>query len=116
MRHYFKYRSFNLSNSARRSLFLNICNSLIRYELISLSLFKAKEVRLYLEPIISISKNYSSFNFKFLYKKINNIDSIFKLFKIIGPRYVNKNGGYLKIYKRGYNKGDGSLQSIITFS
>ncbi|AGS33200.1 50S ribosomal subunit protein L17 [Candidatus Nasuia deltocephalinicola str. NAS-ALF] len=115
MRHYFKFRSFGSSNSYRKSLFINLCNCLIKYEFLNIGLLKAKELKIFLEPIITISKNYSNFNFKFLYKKIKNIDTIFKLFKIIGPRYVFKNGGYLKIYKNGFRKGDNSSTCIISF-
>ncbi|BEH03927.1 50S ribosomal protein L17 [Candidatus Nasuia deltocephalinicola] len=115
MRHYFKFRKFNSKNSYRKSLFNNICNSFIKYEFINISFYKAKEIRIFLEPLINISKNYSSHNFKFLFKKLNNIESVFKLFKILGPRYFYRNGGYLKIYKVSDKRGF-FLKSFIFFS
>ncbi|WP_259286079.1 50S ribosomal protein L17 [Candidatus Nasuia deltocephalinicola] len=116
MRHFLKFRKFNFNNDYRKSLFINLSNSLIKYEFLKTTLFKSKELRIFLEPLINISKNFSDFNFKFLIKKIKNIDSVFKLFKIIGPRYYLRNGGYLKIYKFGYKKGDNSPISFINFS
>ncbi len=116
MRHFLKFRKFNFNNNYRKSLFMNLSNSLIKYEFLKTTLLKCKELRIFLEPLINISKNFSDFNFKFLIKKIKNINSIFKLFKIIGPRYFSRCGGYLKIYKYGFRKGDNSPLSFIIFS
>ncbi len=116
MRHFLKFRKFNFDNNYKKSLFINLSNSLIKYEFLKTTLYKAKELRIFLEPLINVSKNFSNFNFKFLIRKIKNLNSIFKLFKIIAPRYFLKNGGYLKIYKYGFRKGDNSPLSFIIFS
>lgn len=116
MRHFFKFRLFNSKNSFRKSLFINLCISIIKYESLKTTIFKAKELRYFLEPLITISKNYSNLNFKFLYKKIKNIETIMKLFKIIGPRYKYKKGGYIKIIRIGFRKGDRSIIALVNFS
>ncbi|XXS36641.1 MAG: 50S ribosomal protein L17 [Candidatus Nasuia deltocephalinicola] len=116
MRHYFRFKSFGSSISFRKSLFINLCNSFIKYEFLKSSLFKCKEIRSFLEPLITIGKNFSIFNFKFINSKLNNLESVFKIFKIISPRYKFRNGGYLKIHKGFFKKGDSSPLSFLFFS
>lgn len=115
MRHLKKKDKLNLSFSHRNMLFSNLSNSLIKYEFLKTTLVRSCFLKSYIEPLISISKKFSISNIRFVFSKIKNIDSVLKLFKIISPRYFNREGGYLKIIKIGFRKGDNSKLVIIKF-
>lgn len=113
MRHFLKLRKLSRTSSHIKSMLFNLSNSLIKYELIKTTLCKAKELRGVLEPMINISKVFSIFNIRFLFSKLRNMDSVFKLIKILGPRYRNRKGGYLRIYKSGFRHGDNASLALV---
>lgn len=113
MRHRNTGRYFSRSSSHRKAMFYNLSKSLIKNELIITTLQKAKELRKYIEPLITISKNYTLSNKRNILKKINDKKIINKLFLVLGKRYVNRPGGYTKILKYKYRKGDGATLAIM---
>lgn len=113
MRHRNTGRYFSRSSSHRKAMFYNLAKSLIKNELIITTLQKAKELRKYIEPLITISKKYTLSNKRTLLKNIKDKKIINKLFLVLGKRYINRPGGYTKILKYKYRKGDGATLAIM---
>lgn len=113
MRHLKKKNKLGVRYGYKKSIISNLSNSLIKYEFLKTTNNKAKKLRFFLEPIINISKYFYNSNIRFVFNKLRNVDSVLKLFKIIGPRYIDRNGGYLSILKNNFRKGDNALLSII---
>ncbi len=113
MRHKKKGRKLNRNSSHRNCMFKNMVNSLIVYERIKTTISKAKELRCYIESIISmiLSKKKNSINFLFSYIRNKNI--IYKLINIIIPRFMDSNGGYVRILKCGFRNGDNAPMVYI---
>ncbi len=106
-------RKLNRNSSHRKSMFINMMNSLIYYEIIKTTLYKAKELRLYIENIINKSKKNNLSTIRFLLSYIKNKININKLLYVLGPRFTNRNGGYTRIIKCGFRKGDNSPMAYI---
>lgn len=102
MRHHKMSRKFNRTSSHRKAMFKNMADSLIKYERIKTTLTKAKELKKIIEPIITISKKDSISNRRLIFSKIRNNETVSKLFKKIGPRFLNRPGGYTRILKFGF--------------
>lgn len=113
MRHRKKGRKLSRTSSHRKAMFYNMTKSLIKHESIKTTIQKAKELRKYIEPIITTAKINSLNNKRKIFKKIKDKKIINKLFKNIGIRYLNRNGGYTRIYKYKYRHGDGATMAII---
>ncbi len=113
MRHKKKGYKLNCNSSHRLSLFRNLSISLIKHEVIKTTLVKAKALRMFLEPIINISKVNKLYNFRLLISRLNNVDVVRKLFNDLGPRFKNHNGGYIRILKCGFRKGDCAPMAYI---
>nr|BET44502.1 MAG: 50S ribosomal protein L17 [Candidatus Aschnera chinzeii] len=106
MRHRHKGRKLNRNCSHRNAMFRNMINSLISYEIIKTTLAKAKELRCIIEPIIHTAKIDNIKNRRLIYTKINNNEIVAKLFNVIGPRFIDRNGGYTSIIKCNFRTGD----------
>jgi large subunit ribosomal protein L17 len=106
MRHRKSGRKFNINSSHRDALFSNMVSSLFTHELIKTTLPKAKELRSYAEPLITLSKIDSVAKRRIAFSKLRNRDVVCKLFNELGPRYQNRPGGYLRIMKCGFRSGD----------
>lgn len=115
MRHKNHRKSFSRTSSHRKALFNNLAKMLIKYELIKTTLQKAKELRRYVEPIITLSKNDSLSNRRNVFNKIRNKDLVKKLFNKIGKRFLERKGGYTRILKYKNRPGDSSVVAIIEF-
>ncbi|QJC32511.1 50S ribosomal protein L17 [Enterobacteriaceae endosymbiont of Donacia dentata] len=113
MRHRKIGRHFNRSNTHRNLMFYNMINSLICNEIIKTTLIKAKELKIIIEPIITIAKHNSISNKRLLRSKLNNKKNILKLFNIIGPQFKNRLGGYTRIIKCGFRIGDKAPMAYI---
>ncbi|WGS66150.1 50S ribosomal protein L17 [Enterobacteriaceae bacterium ET-AT1-13] len=113
MRHRKIGRLFNRNSSHRKLMLRNIICSLINYEIIKTTLAKAKELRRFVEPIITISKIDIIKNRRLIFSKIRDNKIVSKLFKKIGPIYFNRPGGYTRIFKCGYRNGDNSPMAYI---
>lgn len=115
MRHKKSIKKFNRKSSHRKSMFKNMANSLIYYETIKTTLQKAKELRKFIEPLITISKKNTIHNKRIIFSKIRNKKNTSKLFKELGPHFIKRTGGYTKIIKCGFRNGDNALMAYITF-
>jgi large subunit ribosomal protein L17 len=91
----------------------NMANSLLKHEAIKTTLPKAKELRRVVEPIITLGKSPSLANRRMAFNRLRDRENVVKLFDEIGPRYAKRNGGYLRILKFGFRKGDNAPMAFV---
>ena len=113
MRHKYSGRKLNRTSSHRTAMFKNMMASLIEYEEIKTTLPKAKELRKFLERLITISKVDTVAKRRVVFSRIRSKDAVTKLFSELGPRFKNRPGGYLRILKCGFRPGDKAPMAII---
>ena len=113
MRHHSGLRKLNRSSSHRLAMFRNMTNSLLRHEVIKTTLPKAKELRRVVEPMITLGKKPSLANRRLAFDRLRDRDMVGKLFAELGPRYQTRNGGYLRILKFGFRKGDNAPMALV---
>ncbi len=113
MRHRKSGRKFNINSSHRKALFSNMVSSLIKHELIKTTLPKAKELRSYAEPLITLSKEDNVAKRRLAFSRLRDRDVVTKLFNELGPRYKNRAGGYLRIMKCGFRPGDDAPMAYV---
>ncbi|MGC1181478.1 50S ribosomal protein L17 [Legionella sp.] len=113
MRHRNSGRSFGRTSSHRKAMFSNMCCSLIEHELIKTTLPKAKDLRRYIEPLITVSKVDSVATRRQAFDILRSKSAVGKLFTDLGPRFEKRPGGYLRIIKCGYREGDNAPMAII---
>ncbi len=113
MRHGHGLRKLNRTSSHREAMLRNMCNSLLRHELIKTTLPKAKELRRVVEPIITLGKKPSLSNRRLAFDRLRDREMVVKLFDELGPRYATRNGGYLRILKFGFREGDAAPMALI---
>ena len=107
MRHRKSGKKLSRTSSHRKAMFANMANSLIEHELIKTTLPKAKELRRVLEPLITLAKEDSVHNRRTAFSRLlSNKSTVGKLFSTLGPRYAKRPGGYIRILKCGFRKGD----------
>ena len=113
MRHRFAGRKLNRTDSHRRAMMSNIGVSLIEHEAIRTTLPKAKEMRRFLEPLITLSKQDSVAGRRRAFAKLRDKSAVSKLFTELGPRYKDRPGGYLRILKHGFRNGDNAPMAFV---
>ena len=113
MRHRNSGRSFSRTSSHRKAMFSNMCCSLIEHELIKTTLPKAKDLRRYIEPLITVSKADSVASRRHAFDILRSKAAVGKLFTNLGPRYSKRPGGYLRIIKCGFRDGDNAPMAIV---
>jgi len=113
MRHRLGLRKLNRTSSHRLAMLRNMTVSLLRHEAIKTTLPKAKELRRVAEPIITLAKNPSLANRRLAFAKLRDREMVVKLFDELGPRYATRNGGYSRILKFGFRKGDNAPMALI---
>jgi len=113
MRHRNAGRKFSRTSSHRKAMFSNMCNSLIEHELIKTTLAKAKELRRYIEPLITVSKTDSVATRRQAFDTLRSNSSVGKLFTTLGPRYNTRPGGYVRVLKCGFRAGDNAPMAIV---
>ncbi|MCG7755389.1 MAG: 50S ribosomal protein L17 [Nitrosomonas sp.] len=113
MRHNNAFRKLNRTSSHRLAMFRNMSNSLLRHEVITTTLPKAKELRSYVEPVITLGKKPSLSNRRAAFNKLRDRQIVTKLFDELGPRYITRPGGYVRILKFGYRKGDNAPMALV---
>ncbi len=113
MRHGHGLRKLNRTSSHREAMLRNMCNSLLRHELIKTTLPKAKELRRVVEPMITLGKKPSLANRRLAFNRLRDRDIVTKLFDELGPRFANRNGGYLRILKFGFRQGDNAPMALV---
>jgi len=115
MRHGISGRKLNRTSSHRKALFMNLSNSLIINEQIKTTLFKAKELRPFVEKIITIGKKNTLHSRRKIFGILRDQNSVKKVFNILSKRYMNRPGGYTRIIKAGFRYGDASPMAVIEF-
>lgn len=113
MRHRKSGRKLNRNSSNRKALFSNLTASLFKHELIKTTLPKAKELRGFAEPLITMSKIDSVAKRRLAFARLRDREVVTKLFNELGPRYQSRPGGYLRIMKCGYRAGDSAPMAYV---
>ena len=113
MRHRHSGRQLNRNSSHRKAMFRNMTVSLVEHELIKTTLPKAKELRSYAEPLITLAKNDSVANRRLAFDRTRSKSAVGKLFTELGPRYQERPGGYIRIMKCGYRTGDKAPMAYV---
>lgn len=113
MRHRNSNRKLNRTSSHRAAMLRNMANSLFKHEIIKTTLPKAKELRRVAEPLITLSKQATLANRRLAFSRTRDRDVVGKLFNELGPRYNNRNGGYLRILKCGFRDGDNAPMALV---
>jgi len=113
MRHRLGLRKLNRTSSHRLAMLRNMTVSLLRHEVIKTTLPKAKELRRVAEPILTLGKKPSLANRRIAFNRLRDRDSVVKLCGDLGPRYSKRNGGYLRILKYGFRKGDNAPMALV---
>ncbi len=113
MRHRSGLRKLNRTSSHRLAMFRNMTVSLLRHEVITTTLPKAKELRRVAEPILTLGKSPSLANRRLAFARLRDREMVTKLFDELGPRYAARNGGYLRVLKFGFRQGDNAPMALI---
>ena len=113
MRHKLAYRKLNRTSEHRKALFKNMLNSLIKYEQITTTLPKAKELKSKIDKVITLGKKNNLQSKKNLFAELQSKFSVDKLFKTLSQRYEKRNGGYSRVIRAGFRYGDDAPMAII---
>jgi large subunit ribosomal protein L17 len=114
MRHRQSNRKLNRTTSHRLAMLRNLANALLKHEVIKTTLPKAKELRRVAEPLITLGKQERSVaNLRLAFDRTRDRELTVKLFDVLGPRYKNRNGGYLRILKYGFRQGDNAPMALV---
>jgi large subunit ribosomal protein L17 len=113
MRHKLTGRQLGRNASHRKAMFRNMVTSLVEHELIKTTLPKAKELRRFAEPLITLAKVDSVANRRLAFARLNNKEAVGKLFSQLGPRYNTRPGGYVRILKCGFRAGDKAPMAYV---
>lgn len=113
MRHRKTGRKLNRNSSHRKALFSNMASSLLKHELIKTTVPKAKELRGFVEPLITTAKVDTVAKRRQVFAKLRDRETVTKLFNELGPRYQSRPGGYMRIMKCGFRKGDDAPMAYV---
>lgn len=115
MKHGVAGRKLGRTTAHRTALFRNMAAALIKHEQIKTTLPKAKELRPYVEKLVTLAKHGGLANRRLAIARIGDLDQVEKLFAVIGPRYAARNGGYTRVLKMGFRASDAAAMGIIEF-
>ena len=113
MHHRKSGKKLNRNSSHRKAMFRNMSASLLKHELIKTTLIKAKELRRFVEPLITIAKIDSLANRRLAFDRLRDKEAVAKLFTRIAPRHTTRPGGYLRVLKCGFRSGDSAPMAYI---
>lgn len=113
MRHRLGLRKLNRTSSHRLAMLRNLTVALLRHEVIKTTLPKAKELRRVAEPMITLGKTATVANRRLAFDRLRDREIVVKLFDVLGPRYATRPGGYLRILKYGFRKGDNAPMALV---
>ena len=113
MRHLLGYRKLNRTSEHRKALFKNMLNSIIKYEQITTTLPKAKELKPKIDKVITLGKKKSLQSKKNLFNQLQSKSSVDKLSKVLSQRYEKRKGGYCRVVRAGFRYGDDAPMAII---
>ncbi len=115
MRHGYARRKLGRTSAHRTAMFANMSASLIKHEQIITTLPKAKELRPFVEKLVTLAKKGDLHARRQAISKVRDVDQVGKLFSTIGPRYGSRNGGYIRVLKAGFRHGDNAAMAVIEF-
>jgi len=115
MRHRIAHRKLNKTASHRKAMFANMASSLIEHEQIVTTLPKAKELRPFVEKLVTLAKKGDLNSRRIAIARTRNKEMSKKLFEVLGPRYADRQGGYIRIMKAGFRYGDNAPMAVIEF-
>ena len=115
MRHRKSGRKLNRNSAHRKALFKNLAIALIEQEIIKTTLPKAKELRKFIEPLITRAKEDSVANRRHAFNKLRSDSAVAKLFSEVAVNSKDRNGGYTRIIKAGFRYGDNAPMAVIEF-
>ena len=115
MRHARGYRRLNRTHEHRKALFANMAGSLIEHEQIKTTLPKAKELKRVIEKLVTLGKRGDLHARRQAAARLKQDMHVAKLFEVLGPRYANRQGGYVRVLKAGFRYGDMAPMAIIEF-
>jgi large subunit ribosomal protein L17 len=115
VRHAKTHRKFSRRSDHRRSMFANLCASLIKHEQIVTTLPKAKDLRPIVEKLVTLGKRGDLHARRQAIAQMRDLTMVKKLFEVIGPRYKERNGGYTRVLKAGFRYGDSAPVAVIEF-
>ena len=113
MNHRKNKRTLGRTSDQRKALFKSLCNALVKHEQIKTTLAKAKEMRGYFEPLVTLAKSDSVHNRRKVFARLRDKFSVAKLFSDIGPRNEGRPGGYIRVLKAGFRAGDCAPMAIV---
>ncbi|MEJ2669324.1 MAG: 50S ribosomal protein L17 [Gammaproteobacteria bacterium] len=113
MRHRKSGRALGRTSAHRRAMFKNMAVSLVKEEMIKTTLPKAKELQRVVQPLITLAKKDSVANRRLAFQRTRDKAAVGKLFTVLGPRYINRPGGYARILKCGYRPGDNAPMAYV---
>ncbi|MBU1325210.1 MAG: 50S ribosomal protein L17 [Alphaproteobacteria bacterium] len=115
MRHGAAHRKLGRTTSHRQAMFANMAASLIKHEQITTTLPKAKELRPFVEKLVTLGKKGDLHARRQAISQVRDVTQVGKLFETIAPRYAERNGGYIRIMKAGFRHGDNAAMAVIEF-
>ena len=115
MRHGNTNRKLNRTASHRKAMFANMSAALIKHEQIVTTLPKAKELRPFVEKLVTLAKRGDLHARRQAISKVRDVEQVGKLFAVLGPRYADRNGGYIRVLKAGFRHGDNAAMAVIEF-
>lgn len=115
MRHGKKFNHLSRKKGHRKALLTNLSIALITYKRINTTLAKAKALRVHVEPLITKSKDNSMHSRRVVFSYLQNKDAVTELFTNVAPKIANRPGGYLRIIRTGFRKGDAAEMAMIEF-
>ena len=115
MRHGKAYRKLGRTSAHRTAMFANMSASLIKHEQIVTTLPKAKELRPFVEKLVTLAKRGDLHARRQAISAMRDVDQVGKLFATLGPRYAARNGGYIRVLKAGFRHGDNAPMAVIEF-
>ena len=115
MRHGKVHRKLNRTAEHRRAMFGNLCAALIKHEQITTTLPKAKELRPFVEKLVTLGKRGDLHARRQAISQVRDVEQVGKLFAVLGPRYKDRNGGYIRVLKAGFRHGDNAAMAVIEF-
>jgi large subunit ribosomal protein L17 len=117
MRHRNQGRKLNVTSSHRTAMFANMAAALIKHEQITTTLPKAKEIRPFVEKLVTLSRRGATdlHARRQAISQVRDIVQVKKLFDVIGPRYAGRPGGYIRVLKAGFRHGDNAAMAIVEF-
>ena len=115
MRHGIAHRKLGRTHSHRTAMFANMSASLIKHEQIVTTLPKAKELRPIVEKLVTLAKRGDLHARRQAISQVRDVAQVGKLFSVLGPRYADRNGGYIRVLKAGFRYGDNAPLAVIEF-